>query len=117
VFDAAAADANLHHLTPHELRHTAASLAVSAGANVKAVQKMLGHASAAMTLDVYSGLFDDDLDGVADRMDSLLSSSGTRLTDEFRYVLDMINIMFGVGWFRAAAILRRVTGSGSMLGR
>jgi hypothetical protein len=46
-----------------------------------------------------------------------MSSSGTRLTDEFRYVLDMINIMFGVGWFRAAAILRRVTGSGSMLGR
>ena len=31
---------------------TAASLAVSAGANVKAVQRMLGHASAAMTLDV-----------------------------------------------------------------
>jgi integrase len=28
--------------TPHDLRHTAASLAVSAGANVKAVQKMLG---------------------------------------------------------------------------
>ena len=30
---------------------------------------MLGHASAAMTLDVYSGLFDDDLDAV-DRMDA-----------------------------------------------
>ena len=30
---------------------------------------MLGHASAAMTLDVYSGLFDDDLDGVAARLD------------------------------------------------
>jgi len=29
-----------------------ASLAVSAGANIKAVQRMLGHASAAMTLDV-----------------------------------------------------------------
>ena len=27
---------------PHELRHTAASLAVAAGANVKAVQQMLG---------------------------------------------------------------------------
>ena len=39
--------------------------------------KMLGHASAAMTLDVYSGLFDDDLDGVAA---SGLSSSTTRLT-------------------------------------
>lgn len=31
---------------------------------------MFGHASAAMTLDVYSGLFDDDLDAVADRMDA-----------------------------------------------
>ncbi len=33
------------------------------------VQRMLGHASEAMTLDVYSGLFDDDLDGLADRLD------------------------------------------------
>jgi hypothetical protein len=32
---------------------------------------MLGHASAAMTLDVYAGLFEDDLDSVADRLDSL----------------------------------------------
>lgn len=59
VFDAAV-EAGLDGLTPHELRHTAASLAVSAGANLKAVQRMLGHASAAMTLDAYSGLFDDD---------------------------------------------------------
>lgn len=51
--------------TPHDLRHTAASLAISAGANPKAVQRMLGHASAAMTLDTYSDLFEDDLDGVA----------------------------------------------------
>jgi len=69
VFDDAAIAAGLDGLTPHELRHTAASLAVSAGANVKAVQRMLGHASAAMTLDVYAGLFDGDLDGVGDRMD------------------------------------------------
>jgi hypothetical protein len=31
---------------------------------------MLGHASAAMTLDVYSDLFDDDLDAVADALDA-----------------------------------------------
>ena len=49
-------------LTPHEMRHTAASLAISAGANVKAVQRMLGHASAAVTLDVYSDLFDNGPD-------------------------------------------------------
>jgi integrase len=70
VFDPAARAVGLEGLTPHELRHTAASLAVSAGANVKAVQRLLGHASAAMTLDVYSGLFDDDLDAVADRLDA-----------------------------------------------
>jgi integrase len=55
--------------TPHDLRHTAASLAVSAGANLKAVQKMLGHASAAMTLDIYADLFDDDLEAVATALD------------------------------------------------
>ena len=44
----------------------------SARANVKVVQRMLGHASAAMTLDVYSGLFDDDLDVVALAMDALV---------------------------------------------
>lgn len=71
TFDVAAAAAGLDGLTPHELRHTAASLAVSSGANVKAVQRMLGHASAAMTLDVYAGLFEDGLDDVADRMDAL----------------------------------------------
>lgn len=61
---------------PHELRHTAASLAVSAGANVKAVQRMLGHAKASMTLDVYSGLFDDDLEAVAERLDEVARSAG-----------------------------------------
>ena len=40
-----------------------------AGANVKAVQKMLGHASAAMTLDIYADLFDDDLEAVATDLD------------------------------------------------
>jgi integrase len=69
-FDPAARAAGMDGLTPHELRHTAASLAVSSGANVKAVQRMLGHKSAAMTLDVYSGLFDDDLDALAERMDA-----------------------------------------------
>ena len=59
------ADPTFPRVTVHDLRHTAASLAVSAGANVKAVQRMLGHASAAMTLDVYADLFDDDLDAVA----------------------------------------------------
>ena len=64
-----AADPTFPQITIHDLRHTAASLAVASGANVKAVQRMLGHASAAMTLDVYADLFDDDLDAVANAMD------------------------------------------------
>lgn len=63
-------ESGIPRVTPHELRHTAASLAVQSGANVKAVQRMLGHASAAMTLDVYADLFDDDLDVLAQRLDS-----------------------------------------------
>lgn len=59
-------------LRPHDLRHTAVSLAVASGASVKTVQRMVGHASAAITLDVYAGLFDDDLDDVLDRLGALL---------------------------------------------
>jgi integrase len=68
-FGKAVAASGVPRVTPHDLRHTAASLAVSAGANIKAVQKMLGHASAAMTLDIYADLFDDDLEAVATALD------------------------------------------------
>lgn len=57
-------------LMVHDLRDTAASLAISAGASIKAVQRMLGHASAAMTLDTYGSLFTEDLKDLADRMDA-----------------------------------------------
>lgn len=62
-------------ITPHDLRHTAASLAISAGANVKAVQRMLGHAKASMTLDTYADLFDDDLDDVATNLDAAMRAA------------------------------------------
>ncbi|MGD6978403.1 MULTISPECIES: tyrosine-type recombinase/integrase [Citricoccus] len=73
-FAAALQDARAPRVTPHDLRHTAASFAVSAGANVKAVQRMLGHSSGAMTLDIYADLFDDDLNAVADRLDEVVSA-------------------------------------------
>jgi len=59
----------------HDLRHTAASWLVRSGASVKAVQRMLGHATAAITLDTYAGLFDQDLDDVASRMEALLEAA------------------------------------------
>jgi hypothetical protein len=38
---------------------------------VKAVQRMLGHAKASMILDTYADLFDDYLEALADRLDTL----------------------------------------------
>ncbi|WP_412935140.1 site-specific integrase [Microbacterium sp. 2P01SA-2] len=69
---AQAIDPSILRLTPRNLRDTTASLAISSGANVKAVQRMLGHASAAMTLDTYADLFDDDLDAVASRLNDAM---------------------------------------------
>ena len=72
------ADPTFPRISAHALRHTAASLAISAGANVKVVQRMLGHSSAAMTLDVYADLFDDDLTGVADRLQETVGKMWAR---------------------------------------
>lgn len=58
------------HFHAHEFRHTAASLAIASGADVKVVQQMLGHKSATMTLDLYGHLFPDRLDVVADALET-----------------------------------------------
>ncbi len=92
VFDPACETTGLVGLRPHDLRHTAASLAIQSGANVKVVQQMLGHASAAMTLDVYAGLFEDDLDSVADRLDSLTPQRRHKAADN---VVDLDEVEAG----------------------
>lgn len=61
-FDPAAKKAGFPDLTPHDLRHTFASVAISSGASIKALQQALGHHSAGFTLDQYGHLFPDDLD-------------------------------------------------------
>ncbi|MGH3556634.1 tyrosine-type recombinase/integrase [Mycobacterium sp.] len=70
--------------TLHDLRHTAVSLAISAGANVKAVQTMLGHKSAALTLDTYADLFPDDLEAVADALDAAVRTLRGSTADALR---------------------------------
>lgn len=74
-----ACEARFPSITIHSLRHVAAGLLVSAGANVKVVQRQLGHASAAMTLDTYSALFDSDFNEVSAAMDSLANDMMGRL--------------------------------------
>ncbi|MEU1428120.1 tyrosine-type recombinase/integrase [Nocardia sp. NPDC005746] len=70
AFDHAVEAADVSGIVPHGLRHTAASLAISGGANIKVVQRMLGHKTATLTLDLYGHLFDDDLGPVADAMNA-----------------------------------------------
>jgi integrase len=74
-----AADPTFPRISAHALRHTAASLAISSGAHVKVVQRMLGHSSAAMTLDTYADLFDADLDTVAENVGKMWARVGTTL--------------------------------------
>ncbi len=70
TFGVAASAIGMPGLHPHQLRHTAASLAIASGADVKVVQQMMGHSFATMTLDTYGHLFEDRLDEVAAAMDA-----------------------------------------------
>src|SRR5882672_6784199 len=84
AFDNACADVGIEGLVPHGLRHTTASLAISAGANVKVVQRLLGHATAAMTLDRYGHLLNDDLSGVAAALGKAIDSTAISLRTRSR---------------------------------
>lgn len=55
----------------HDLRHTYASLARRAGADLRLLQKTMGHASITVTAHVYADLYDDELDDVASALDGL----------------------------------------------
>jgi integrase len=79
AFDKGCKAVGIEGLVPHGLRHTTASLAISAGANVKVVQRLLGHATAAMTLDLYGHLLSDDLSGVAAALSKAIESAAVSL--------------------------------------
>jgi len=87
----AAANIGQPGLHPHELRHTAASLAIAAGADVKVVQQMLGHKSGVMTIDLYGHLFGDRLDVVADALDAAVRAAGVYPMCTGAAVLDFTN--------------------------
>lgn len=81
VWDKVRGATGIANFDTHELRHTAVSWAIHSGANVKTVQRMVGHASAAMTLDVYGHLWDDELDEVVGRVDEYLLSQRSAKTE------------------------------------
>ena len=59
---------------PHDLRHTAATVAIASGADVKSVQSMLGHATASFTLNVYAHTSEKMMEDTADRMQNYYSN-------------------------------------------
>jgi len=82
VWAKALKESGLQPLRIHDMRHTAASLAIKAGADGKVLHRMLGHASAAMTLDRYGHLMPGQAEAVADRLDILMTAAGSRLAVE-----------------------------------
>ncbi|MEW6470819.1 MAG: site-specific integrase [Actinomycetota bacterium] len=67
-FDPAAARAGLCPLTPHDLRHTAASFLIAEGANQWMLAEILGHRDTRMIDRVYGHLFEKDRQALRDRM-------------------------------------------------
>lgn len=60
---------------PHDLRHTAASLWIAAGVDIKTVSAWLGHSTAKLTLDTYGHLMGTDADRAAmDRVNRVFGS-------------------------------------------
>ena len=55
---------------PHDLRHTAATVAIASGADIKSVQDLMGHATASFTLNVYAHTSDQMRRDTAARMQS-----------------------------------------------
>lgn len=66
-------------LKTYELRHTAVSMAIAAGADVYVVQRMCGHASASTTLKHYGHLWDEGLDEAAEAIERHLEAERKRV--------------------------------------
>ena len=64
--------AGLPDIRLYDLRHTAATLALTAGVSPKIVGEQLGHASVAFTLEVYSHVLPHMQDEAAMKVEALL---------------------------------------------
>jgi integrase len=88
---AAWAAAELDPVGLHEARHTAASLMIGAGLNVKALSEFLGHASITITLDLYGHLLPGSLAESATLLDAFLVRTGDGTGDALAISLQMEN--------------------------
>jgi integrase len=82
--DAAWRAAELDRLTPHEGRHTFASLMIAAGVNAKALSTFMGHAKIGITLDRYGHLMPGSEEEAAGLLDTYLAAQRGRAEDAAR---------------------------------
>ena len=69
---------NLPPISPHDLRHSCATLALTGGAGLKDVQTLLGHADASTTLKFYSGVNEESQRRTTDGIETLLRQGGSK---------------------------------------
>jgi integrase len=82
--DKAWREAGLDRITPHECRHTFASLMIAAGVNAKALQTFMGHSNITTTLDTYGHLMPGSEDEAAGLLDAYLAAQRERAEDAAR---------------------------------
>lgn len=66
---------NLPNVSPHDLRHTAATLALESGADLKQVQELLGHKDASTTMQFYAGVTDEAKRRTVEGIESIISKN------------------------------------------
>ena len=75
TLDAALRRAGLPHVRVHDLRHSAATMLLTAGGSLRDVQEMLGHSSYNLTADVYAHVLDEQRQATAERIDQALGAA------------------------------------------
>ncbi|MEV0972725.1 tyrosine-type recombinase/integrase [Microtetraspora glauca] len=79
LFSKLAKKAGLGHRHPHELRHSGASLMLAQGTPLHVVSDVLGHASIAITKDVYGHLMEGDKRAATEAISSALLGKPKRV--------------------------------------
>jgi integrase len=82
--DTAWRKAGLGRITPHECRHTFASLMIAAGVNAKALSTFMGHANISITMDRYGHLMPGSEEEAAVLLDSYLQAQQQRAEEAAR---------------------------------
>ena len=86
-------EAGLPHIRFHDLRHTFATMALENGMDIKTLSAMLGHVSAATTLDIYTHITSDMLSEAAAKIDRGLGNEVAEDSAEANPLTDFQPVM------------------------